>query len=120
MAKKLKQEELTAAQLVTLMAGTKDDIVSLQAMYDEYAKKLLALLHSEGRIREGKFSIATRRTLKVVDMGKALEWAKGYNVLKLDTAKAMQVLRRELTLPEFFKVEASEYITTAGNREPQE
>src|SRR4051794_24941840 len=53
-----------------------------------------------------------RRTLKPI-RGKedqAWQWAADHNCLKIDTSKSLKVLGRELHLPEFFRIDPSEYL----------
>jgi hypothetical protein len=65
------------------------------------------------RLEDGSMYLRSERhTLKPVSTRKeeAWQWAAEHNALKLDTAKAFQILRRELKLPKFFRIEKSEYL----------
>lgn len=58
------------------------------------------------------FLVSSRITLKVKDIEKAIEWAEKNNCLKVDTAKATQILRRTLkSLPKFFEKNIIEFLT---------
>ncbi len=56
------------------------------------------------------YVISDRQTLDVADEKKAWDWAEKNYMLKIDTSKAMKVLRRELKMPKFFKVKKTEYL----------
>lgn len=59
---------------------------------------------------------ATRSTITVVDDKAADEWAKQNNCLKVDTAKALKIVRlRQEDLPKFFKQSDTEFLTIKTN-----
>lgn len=112
----------SAAELAAAMSALRDDMASMKATYDAYAQALLETLKAEGRKREGIFTRAVRQTLVITNAKDALAWAEDKNVMKsgLDTAKAMQVIRRELQVPAGFEVRESEYITASASKEDSE
>jgi hypothetical protein len=56
------------------------------------------------------YTIAVRGTLEEKDKEKARDWAEKNYCLKLDTTKALKILRRELKLPRFFAIKKTEYL----------
>ena len=56
--------------------------------------------------------VTSVETLEVVDEVKARAWAEEHNCFKIDTGRAMQILRRELKMPKFFKRKiGADYLT---------
>lgn len=68
------------------------------------------------------FTIAERGTLKAKDAEKAMDWAEKNYCVKLDSTKALKILRRELKLPRCFQIEKSEYLVVKrpGTAESEE
>lgn len=88
----------------------------MEAEEKEVRDGLLASLKNQGvksvKLEDGSvFTRSTRSTLKVKDPTKAWIWAEEHTSLKIDTAKAMKILRRELKLPKFFEKVDTEYLT---------
>lgn len=92
---------------------------ALEKREEAIREKLLSNLKAQGvdfvRLENGySFTRAHRETIKPV-FGKepqATKWAEENNCLKLDTAKASKILKRQFHLPEFFeRVIGAEYLT---------
>lgn len=115
--------QLTKAPDITIAAnllGVQEQIKFLQEREDELKSQLLENLKKQGvrsvRLSDGSsYTIAERSTLKVVDEAKAKEWLDEHYCWKADTAKALQILKRELKMPKFFKRQSTEYLTIKRN-----
>lgn len=119
MARKKKTDYSSTAELAAYMQGVRKDITEATERYKQASDMLLTMLKVNNKKREGIFTIATRQTLKIVNESQALAWAREKSVFKIDTAKAMRVIRRQLEMPEGFKIEQTEYISTAGSKETE-
>lgn len=116
MAKKTK---LSSAALAENMASLKAKMTSMQMEYDEMAAELLTRMKGEGMSQLGIFYRSLRQTLKVTDINAAMVWAQDKNVLKIDTAKAMKLIKREFEVPAFFAVKEVEYLRTKTQQEEE-
>ena len=93
--------------------------LALQAEEDKLKAKLLKNLKDQHvksiKLEDGTvFTIAERQTLSVVAgfSDEAQLWAEDNYAMKVDTTKALAILRRSLKkLPRFFKMKSSEYLT---------
>lgn len=123
MARKKKavtETELNPAEIADHMAKLRAERLAIESLYKMLSEQLLKVLKEEGRQREGIFIIKEKQTLKITDDAKAVEWAQDKNVYKIDTAKAMRVIRRQLEIPEGFKIEKTNYISVSGASEREE
>src|SRR3569623_564802 len=92
---------------------------ALQAEEDKLKAKLLKNLKDQHvksiKLEDGTvFTIAERQPLSVVAgfSDEAQLWAEDNYAMKVDTTKALAILRRSLKkLPRFFKMKSSEYLT---------
>ena len=111
------KKELTSTTLATQLFAIQEEKEALEAREKELRKALLTSLQEQGvkfvRLDNGtSFTRSHRETLKVKDEEKARAWAEEHYCLKIDTTKAMQILRREMKLPKFFtRVIGEEYLT---------
>lgn len=97
------------------------DVLKEKALIEKREEQLrgalLTSLKEQGvgyvRLDSGtSFTRSHRETLKVVDEEKARAWAEEHYCLKIDTAKAMKILRRELKMPKFFtRTIGEDYLT---------
>lgn len=109
----IKTEPIT---LAVQLWGTEKELERLTIIKDEIRDKLLASLQVQHvkslKLENGAtFVVTERQSLKVKDMQKALVWAQDKNVMKLDTGAILKIVRREIKLPSFFKIEKTEYLT---------
>jgi len=108
------KEDLTVA---TELHAVQGQIAFLQEREDELKSALLENMKGQGvtfvKLEDGTtYRRSHRESLKVKDEAKAEKWADDNNCWKLDTGKAMKILRRELKLPRFFdRVKGTEYLT---------
>lgn len=124
MGKKLANVEpkTLAASLYTVQ----EQIAFLKEREDELKDQLVANLKEQGvsfvRLDDGTtFTRSHRETLKAKDENKARAWAEENNCLKIDTTKAMKILRRELKMPKFFtRVVGDDYLTVKRGAEDEE
>jgi hypothetical protein len=105
---------LTAA---TELYAIEERLADLSARKEELKKALFDNLKKQGvksvKLNNGAMYLrSARHTLKPVKgrEAEAYAWASDHHSLKIDTAKGFQILRRELSLPPFFKVEKAEYL----------
>jgi len=96
---------------------TLDEQISfLTEQRDEAKAELLMNLQKQGvksvKLNNGTTFIRTeRQTLKITPGTQATAWLDEHYCWKPDTSKAMEILRRELKLPRFFKINRTEYLT---------
>lgn len=116
----MKTKEVSAANQLTAaenLYAVQEQIKFLQEREDELKAELIANLKEQGvshvRLENGTtFTRSHRETLKVKDEEKAWKWATEHNCLKIDSGKAMTILRRELKMPKFFtRVIGEDYLT---------
>jgi len=122
-------QEVSKAQGLTLaseLATIEGQMAFLEDQASELREALLANLQHQGvtfvRLEDGTtYRRSHRDTLKVKDEAKAEAWADEHGCWKLDTGKAMKILRRELKLPRFFeRVKGKEYLTLVRGTEEEE
>lgn len=107
-------EKQTVAQK---LYDVQEQIKTLEELETAYKSELLENLKTQGvsfiKLDNGTtFTRSHRETLKVVDEVAANAWAQEHYCLKLDTTKAMAILRRELSMPAFFtRVIGEDYLT---------
>lgn len=120
MARKAKKTEgRSAAEIAFEMLKVKEDLKPLEAAYKVLSKELLDQMKAEHKRDEGVFHIRTRQSLVVADEALAAGFADEYNLFKIDTSKAADVLRRNYTAPEAvgFRIKETEYIGIGAERE---
>lgn len=112
-----KSPELTLATELHTIQG---QIEFLQERESELKNELLANLKSQGvtflKLENGvTYTRSHRETLKIKDEAAATKWAQEHNCMKIDTGKAMKILRRELKMPKFFgRIIGDDYLTVKG------
>ena len=122
---------ITPLPPVTLAANlyaVRGQILVLQEQEQELRDRLLSSLQAQGvrmvRLDDGTiFMRSLRSTLKVkVGEGEAaFKWGSERGLLKLDTTKALQVLRRELKrVPKFFERKETEYLSIRSGKDKNE
>ncbi len=111
---KIESRQVTVATRLEQVLKAKEAIeIEEQLLRDN----LMANLKEQGvqfvRLDNGTtFTRSHRETLKVKDEEKATNWAMDNNCMKIDTGKAMKILRRELKMPRFFtRVVGEDYLT---------
>lgn len=126
MEKKLSniEPQTLAASLYTV----REQIAFLKEQEEELEENLLANLKEQGvkfvRLDDGTtFTRSHRETLKIKAGAEdtAFKWAADNTCLKVDTTKAMKILRRELKMPKFFtRVIGDDYLTVKRGAEDEE
>lgn len=115
--------------IATELFAVLEEKKAIEEREEALKEQLLKSLRDQGvgfvRLNDGtSFRRSHRETLKVVDESGAKEWAENNYCMKIDTAKAMKILRRDLApLPEFFTRKIGEdYLTVkkAGESEDDE
>lgn len=115
----MKPTKLSPPTLATQLHDVQKQLEVLEEQEKSIKAELIATLKKQGvksiRLEDGTtYTRSHRESLVIKDDTKALEWAQSYNVMKIDTGKAMQVLRRELKLPKFFGIKkGEEYLTVS-------
>lgn len=103
-------------------------MAGLKKLEDELRGELFTNLKKQGiksvQLEDGtRFTISERQTLKAAfnKDKEAMAWAEESFCVKVDTAKALKMLRRSLQpLPNFFTVSTSEYLTVRRKGEVEE
>lgn len=100
----------TDVTLATRLHGIEKLKANLEAEEKQIRTTLLERLQKQGvkhiRLDDGTtYTRSFKTTLKAKDKEKALVWATKNNALSVDTKKAREILRRQLKLPTFFKLE---------------
>lgn len=118
-------KELSTTTIATELFAVQEQKAVIEAREKELKDTLLASLKAQGvgfvRLDNGtSFTRSHRETLKVKDEEKARKWAEDHNCLKIDNAKAMRILRRELKLPKFFTRVIGEDYLSVRKKEQQE
>ena len=97
------------------------------AEYEKDIKsKLLASLVKQKvqsvKLEDGTMYIRShRQSLKIKDQEKAEKWAEDTGCWKLDTGKILKVIRKDLKIPPFFKIEnGAEYLTIKKPGQPDD
>lgn len=113
--------ELTKVEprtLATELALIQGQMGLLKEREDEIKEALLATLQHQGvqsiKLENGTMYVRNQRTsLKVKNEAKAWAWAMENPTarMKVDTAAALAVFRKELKLPTFFTKTTSEYLS---------
>ncbi len=117
MEKTLKTKEDQSVSIASNLFQVQEQIAFLKEQEDEYKAALLETLKRQGvksvRLENGtNFTVAHRETLKIKNPEKAEPWLDENNCWKPDTTKATAILRRQLKLPSFFRIEKGEpYLT---------
>ena len=119
---------LKPVTVATKLAIIEARLEKLAELREAYRKQLFDVLKHQGvksvKLDNGSMYLRSERhTLKPVDKEAAMAWATEHHALKIDAAKAFQILRRELELPSFFKVDKAEYLVVRranGDDEPEE
>jgi len=118
--------QITNATLATQLYVVQQEMAALKEREDELKSTLLTSLKDQGvgfvRLDNGtSFTRSHRETLKVKDEEKARAWAEDNYCLKIDTTKAMKILRREMKMPKFFtRVIGEDYLTVKRTTESDE
>lgn len=108
---------ITTVTMATELFAIIEEKKLLEEREEALRDKLLASLKGQGvgfvRLDNGtSFTRSHRETLKVVDEAAAKNWAETHYCMKIDTAKAMKILRRELEMPECFERKiGADYLT---------
>jgi hypothetical protein len=111
------KQDLSNITLATQLFAVQAEKTAIEAREKELKDALLASLTKQGvgfvRLDNGtSFTRSHRETLKVKDEEKARAWAEENYCLKIDTTKAMKILRREMKMPKFFtRVIGEDYLT---------
>lgn len=119
----VKAQDTTVA---TELHAVQGQIEFLQERETELKTALLENMQTQGvtfvKLEDGTtYTRSHRETLKAKDEEKARVWAEENNCLKLDTTKAMKILRRELKMPKFFtRVIGDDYLTVKHGHEDEE
>jgi hypothetical protein len=92
------------------------DIAELTEIAKKMSTQLMEDMIAKGQRRSDYFRIAVRKTLRVTDQDTAFKWAAERNCIDVNTTKAMQLIRRELRVPEGFNVHETSYLTAAGRQ----
>jgi hypothetical protein len=109
--------QLSNVTIATELYAVQEQREIIEAREKELKDALLASLKTQGvsfvRLENGtSFTRSHRETLKVKDEAKAVAWAEKNYCMKIDTAKAMKILRRELKMPSFFtRAVGEDYLT---------
>lgn len=100
---------------------------TLEVREDALRETLLKSLKEQGvgfvRLDNGtSFTRSHKETLKVVDEAAAKEWAENNYCMKIDTSRAMKILRKDLApLPEFFERKIGvDYLTVKKGGEAED
>lgn len=91
-------------------------IAELTDLSKKLSAQLLEDMISKGQTRSEKFRISVRKTLRVTDPDTAFKWAAERNCIDVNTTKAMQLIRRELHVPEGFNIQETNYLTAARHQ----
>ena len=109
--------QLSPVTVATELHAIEMQEAAIKVRREQLREALFESLKAQGvksvKLNDGTMYLRSERhTLKPVSTRKeeAWQWAAEHNALKIDTPKAFQILRRELKLPRFFKVEKSEYL----------
>lgn len=122
----MKTQEISQVSVATELYQVQQEIAEMKEREEELKGVLLESMQAQGvgfvRLDNGtSFTRSHRETLKAKDLAKATAWAEKNNCLKLDTTKAMRILRRELKMPRFFeRVIGSDYLTVKRPGEAQD
>lgn len=92
------------------------DIAELTDLSKKLSAQLLEDMISKGQTRSEKFRISVRKTLRVTDPDTAFKWAAERNCIDVNTTKAMQLIRRELHVPDGFNIQETNYLTAARHQ----
>lgn len=110
-------QQLEQRTIASELYSVQEEISTLKEKEEELKDTLLTSLKKQGvgfvRLDNGiSFTRSHRETLKAKDEEKARAWAEKNNCLKIDTTRAMKILRRELKMPRFFeRVIGTDYLT---------
>lgn len=110
--------------VATELYAIQEQRLALQEQEEKLRAKLLKNLKAQHvksvKLEDGTvFTIAERQTLRVTEGDEALLWAEDNYAMKIDTAKALKLLRRSLKkVPKFFKITSSEYLTVRRHGQP--
>lgn len=113
MAKK-KSADVFEESLEDRLYDVRTQINHLKLLADKYSAQLLTKMIESGQRRGERFKIAQRQTLKVTEPETAFKWAAERNCIDVNTTKAMQLIRRQFTVPEGFTIQTTEYLTASG------
>lgn len=98
----------------------------LEKREEALREQLLQSLQEQGvgfvRLDNGtSFTRSHRETLKVLDENAAREWAENNYCVKIDTTKAMKILRREMAMPACFERKiGADYLTVKKGGEAED
>lgn len=115
----MKQQQIQSITIATELHAVQIEKEAIEAREKELKDQLLSSLKAQGvtfvRLEDGtSFTRSHRESLKIKAGAedKAFKWAADNTCLKVDTTKAMRILRRELKMPRFFeRVKGSDYLT---------
>lgn len=113
--KKVKQpvfetDELT---LEDQLYNVRRDIAELTDLSKKLAAQLLEDMLAKHQTRTDKFRVSVRKTLRITDPDIAFKWAAERHCIDVNTTKAMQLIRRELHIPDGFNIQETNYLTAA-------
>lgn len=111
--KKLTLEDLEPS-LEDKLYSVRQEISQLTLLSKKYAHQLMEDMLEHGQRRGKRFKVALRQSLKIVESDTAFKWAAERNCITVDSKKAMQLIRREFTVPEGFEIQSTQYLTLAG------
>lgn len=90
---------------------------ALREVEKKLAFQVLNTMLETKQRRGDRFMVAVKQTLRVAEPELAFKWAAERNCISVDTTKAMRILRREFTIPDFFEVHKTNYLRLAGRPE---
>ncbi len=122
------QKNLAPTTTATQLYEVQSEIHALQEQEKKLKDKLLKNLKQQHvksvKLEDGTvFTIAERQSLKVKagEEDAAQLWAEDNYCMKIDTAKALKILRRTLKkLPSCFSIASTEYLTIRGAKSEEE
>lgn len=92
----------TAVKIALELADIRGQKDNLMLVDKALTSELKDALHAEQIDRAGNYKISKVISLKVIELETALQWAATTNCLKVDTAKAKEILRHTFDDPEKF------------------
>ena len=121
MAKK-KQKILSAVDIADALEAVRLNMADQKKVERDLTAQLLDALHAEQIDRAGNYKLSKAISLKVVEPEVAVQWAAQTNCLKVDTSKAMQILRHSFDDPNkygFERVETERIVPIKGTKEEE-
>lgn len=102
--KKKKEVVATRApfEIADQIGDVRKQMASLKELDTKLTAEFKAACHQRQIKEAGNYQLSTTRALKVKDEKKAFVWASDKNCLKIDTAKAKEILRHTFDDPSKF------------------